>query len=227
MLELELKRITMYDAVWNIFLNLIASLIFVALTWLWKNREKQIHVKATTSFTQATVNQNNKQEPLPDHRMDNRMVIKEGSKKFFFIFVTFAALYFSISMPLLFKALFSSNQVLLSDAKIIGFYLPNIQVEKNYLQLSFFLLAVTLYWPVIFLSEKIMSLLHPLIDTFYEVTPRILIAGRMLIFLLFCVPIATTTVWLFYDKTFYQSFITVLIFIFFIFALGQSESNRR
>lgn len=147
--------------------------------------------------------------------------------KFIFYLTTFGVLYLSVTMPPLFKALFAKTDVMLSDARFIGESLPATPIGKSYLQVTFFGIAAVLYWPLLMLAEIITSLLYPLIDAFRPVTERIWSATTMLVFLIFCIPVAATSVWLFYEKTFQDSFLTVLMALFIAFAIGQAQGGRR
>lgn len=212
----------MASDLWNIFLNLIAAFIYAGIVWLWQRRGRRPPPSAPAHSPQPQAEQ-----PVPDHRARNRQIAERAAHRFLFYFVTFAALYLSVTMPPLFKALFAKTQVLLSDARFIGNSLPMIPIGKSYLQVTFFVIAAALYLPLISLAEFITSLLHPLIDAFRPVTERIWSATTMLVFFLFCIPVAATSVWLFYEKTFQDSLITVLVVLFVAFAFGQAQGGRR
>jgi hypothetical protein len=128
------------------------------------------------------------------------------------------------------KAVFSRDPVLLSHARFIGEFLPPVPIGKEHLQLLFFAIAAILYWPLLFIAEIVTSLLYPLIDSFYPVTHRIWSAVIVSTFSLFCIPIAATSVWLFYEKSFGNSLLTVCIVLFlffFFFALWLPQIERR
>lgn len=130
-------------------------------------------------------------------------------------------------MPALLKALLARNDILLSDARFIGNYLPAIPVGKSYLQFTFFIAAAILYWPLLVIAEVGTSLLHPLIDAFRPVTFRVWTVTKMLIMMLLCIPTAATSIWLFYEKSFQESLMFVLMAGFMAFAMGQAQGNRR
>ena len=211
----------MANDLWNIFLNLIAAFIFAGLTWLWQRRGNRPMPSVVVNLSPQV------EEPVPDRRTQNRQTAEQTVYKFFFYLVTFGVLYLSITMPPLFKALFSKTDVLLSDARFIGESLPAVPIGKSYLQVTFFAIATALYAPFLMLAEFITSLLHPLIDSFRPVTERIWSATTMLVFFLFCIPVSATSIWLFYPKTFQDSLITVLVFLFLTFAFGQAQGGRR
>tara|TARA_A100001391_G_scaffold55448_1_gene33963 strand:+ start:883 stop:1521 length:639 start_codon:yes stop_codon:yes gene_type:complete len=212
----------MASDLWNIFLNLVAAFIYAGIVWLWRRRGIRPLPSGPRHLTRPPAEQ-----PSSDHRARNREVAARVAYRFLFYFVTFAALYLSITMPPLFKALFSKSQVFLSDARFIGYSLPVIPVGKNYLQITFFVVAATFYLPLITLAELITSFSYPLIDAFRPVTERIWSETTMLVFFLFCIPVAGISVWLFYEKTFQNSLVTVLMFLVAPFAFGQAQGDRR
>lgn len=212
----------MASDLWNIFINLIAAFIYSGIVWLWQRRGRRPQPSAPEYSPQPSAEQ-----PVPDQRARNRQSAERVAHRFLFYFITFAALYLSVTMPPLFKAFFAKTQVLLSDARFVGDSLPSIPVNRNYLQATFFVIAAALYLPLITLAEFITSLLHPFIDAFRFVTKRIWSATTMLVFFLFCIPVATTSVWLFYEKTFQDSLVTVLMVLFVTFSFGQAQGGRR
>ncbi|WP_215858125.1 hypothetical protein [Acidithiobacillus thiooxidans] len=158
----------MASDIWNIVLNIIAAFIYAGIVWLWKNRGTPPQPSPLPSAPVAPENV----APV-DRRIQNRQTFEVAANRFIFLLVTFTVLYLSITMPPLFKALFAKEPVLLSHARFIGEYPPAIAIGKDYLQLSFFLVATLLYWPLLLLAENITSLLYPLIDWFRPVTFRI------------------------------------------------------
>lgn len=212
----------MASDLWNIFLNVVATIVYAGLVSLWQKRKAQpLPVAPRPQPSQA------ESEVALDRRAHNRHAMVRATHKFFFYLLTFAMLYLSVTMPPLFKALFSKGEVLLSQARFIGESLPAVPVGKNYLQITFFLIAAALYLPLLALSEVITSMLCPLIDLFHPVTHRIWSAVMMFVFLLFCIPVAATSIWLFYEKTFHDALVTVFFALFLVFAFGQAKDGRR
>lgn len=211
----------LWNIVLNIVLNIVASFLYAALVWLWKQRSSR-PAPIPCPPTPAPA----REQSSNDHRARNRDALEGGARKFIFYCTTFSALYLSVMMPPLFKTLFTNNELLLSQARFIGDSLPEIPVSKSYLQASFFVVAATLYLPLLLLAETITSLLAPIADFVVQVTERIWSAITMFVFLLFCVPIAGTSVFLFYEKSFADSLITVLFVLFLAFAFSQTQGRR-
>ena len=211
----------MASDIWSIILNLIAAFIYAGIVWLWQRRGQR-PLPAPAHSPQPPAEQS-----YSDGRTRNRLAAERAAHRFLFYFFTFAALYLSVTMPPLFKALFAKTQVFLSDARFIGDSLPTIPIGKSYLQAIFFLIAAVLYLPLIMIAEFFTSLLHPVIDAFRPVTERIWSATTMLLFFILCIPVAATSVWLFYEKTFQNSLTLVVMALFAIFAFGQTQGGRR
>ncbi len=213
----------MANDIWSIVLNLVAAFIYSVLVWLWKNRGQKPqdipqHKPVTVPRSDSAV---------ADRRTQNIQVLETAAHRFLFYLLTFGALYLSITMPPLFKASFSKDPLFLNQARLLGEYLPAIPISKSYLQITFFLAAATIYWPLLLFSEFITSLAYPIVDAIIAVNQRIWTATTMLASLILCIPIAATSVWLFYEKTYKDSLLTVLFFLLIVFALGQAPNNRR
>lgn len=209
---------------WNIFLNVFAAFVYAGIVWLWQKRRGSPPPNPAPSLpTHADLSQPQK----VDRRASNRRTFEQAAHRFLFYFVTFAVLYFSVTMPPAFKAFFSKGQVLLSDARFIGETLPSIPIDKSYLQFSFFVVAAALYLPLLALAEFVTSLLHPVIDSFVPVTERIWSAVSMLVFFAICTPVAASSIWLFFEKSYKDAFLTVLLALFMAFAFGQAQRGQR
>ncbi|WP_192564504.1 hypothetical protein [Pseudomonas gozinkensis] len=221
----------MASDIWSLVLNVVASFIYAGIMSLWGMRRKR-SVPRPASNRNAT-----RIEPIelvvPDgsmgaeRRLKNRQKADETAYKFVFYLVTFGMLYLSISTPPVFKALFSSGEVYLSSARFIGEYLPAIPVVKTNLQLVFFLISALLYIPLLLVSEFVAELITPMVDSFKEVTDRIFVAITMLVSVVLCIPVAATSVWLFFDKTYPDSLLSVLFFTALPFIFQQAQSGRR
>ncbi|XAH23875.1 hypothetical protein AAFF27_01420 [Xylophilus sp. GW821-FHT01B05] len=212
----------MASDLWSIFLSVVASFVFAGIVSLWRrrgNRPPPTAARPEPKKVQVDANL--------DRRVQNRKSLERVAHRFIFYLATFGALYLSVTMPLLFKALFSKGDVLLSHARFIGDILPPIPVGKDYLQITFFIIAAVLYFPLLVIAEFGTSMLYPIIDSIHPVTSRIWSAVTMLVFFFFCIPVAATSIWLFYEKTFFDAFLTVLLAMFLVFALGQAQGGRR
>ncbi len=212
----------MASDLWNIFLNVVAAFVYAGIIWLWRKRgSRPLPVAAQP---QAIPEESEQQL---NRRERNRQTVEHAAHRFLFYFMTFGALYLSLTMPPLFKAIFGKGDVLLNHARFIGEHLPSVSVGKDYLQLTFFAIAAAIYLPLLVLAEWITFMLQPLIDSFHQVTYRIWSTVTMLMFFLFCIPVAATSIWLFYEKSFQDSLITVLLALLLAFTLGQAQGGRK
>jgi len=221
----------MASDIWNLVLNVVASFIYAGIMYLWGMRKRRSVPESISSQNATTVASIELVEPASsmgtDRRLKNRQKADETAYKFVFYLVTFGMLYLSISTPPVFKALFSSGEVYLSSARFIGEYLPAIPVGKTNLQLAFFVISALLYIPLLLVSEFIAELIKPLVDSFKEVTDRIFVAITMLVSVVLCIPVAATSVWLFFDKTYANSLVSVLFFAALPYIFQQAQSGRR
>jgi hypothetical protein len=222
---------TTTDFVWAVAESLVASALFAGGATIWKritasNRSE----KEPNQYTSPKHNESvSFSRPLDDNerRFANRRKIQSTVFGFFFYFFSFMALYFSIAMPPLFQAMLSKQPILLSQARLIGDYLPDVIIGKSTLQVSFLVMAMVLYLPLLKLSEAILAVLRPLIETIIEVTPKRTAAYTLLIQYLLCIPVATASVWCFSQKTLEQSFMSVVAALFLAFIIGAASEKRR
>lgn len=216
----------MASDLWNIFLNIIAAFIYAAIVWAWGNRHSFKKSMGSPPVRESEAPPRVRSSVV-DRRLANRQVADHAAYKFIFYLCTFAALYLSITTAPLFKALFTQGDVLLSHARFIGEYLPDLPIGKSHLQMTFFLMAAIVYFPLLFVSQTLASLLAPLVDAFTEVSARILTVMTMLVFLVFCIPIAAASTWLFFEKTFLESLFMTMFFLAMPFVLSQAQAGRR
>jgi hypothetical protein len=212
------------DDIKNILLNVIASFIFAGIVWWWRRRKPRA---PELPPDQPTLTQ---PDPPPTQRDDwraaNRQKLHGAFLEFLFYFTTFAALYYSLGMPPLLKAFFGKQVVFLSDARIFGTYLPHIPIGKEFVQMSLLIFVAILYIPLLHLAEIISGIMRLVLDPIYKLAGRRLVVAQMWSFFVLCLPVATTSVWLFYPKTLQESFATVLGFLALFAVLGLAQGRR-
>jgi hypothetical protein len=216
---------------WAVAESLVASVIFAGGVTLWKRLDTQrsyeedavehVFPQRAGSASASVMHYDD------DRRSVNRRKIQSAVFEFFFYFFSFMALYLSIAMPPLFQAMWSKQPILLSQARLIGDYLPDVVIGKSTLQLSFLLMAMVLYLPLLKLSEVILAVIRPLLDTVVEVTRRKAVAYTMFIQYVLCIPIATGSVWCFSQKTLEQSFMTVVAAVVMAIVVGMASQNKQ
>jgi hypothetical protein len=219
----------MANDLWNIVLNVVATFVYAAIMWLWKSRRRRSPPPPQPPpppLRQSASTPGDDETPI-DRRARNRQALETAAYRFVFYVTTFGVLYLSVTMPPLLKTMLSKTEVLLSDARVIGELLPPVPIGKSYLQATFFLVAAVLYVPLLFLAESITPFVSPVVDAFVPVTHRIWSAITMLTFLLFCIPTAATSIWLYYDKPFQDAVLIVLVGLVMAFALVQAPVGRK
>ncbi|QVK31844.1 hypothetical protein [Pseudomonas syringae] len=221
----------MASDIWSLVLNVVASFIYAGIMYLWGVRGRRPISEPISNQNNTAVDAIELAEPVDSmgsgRRLKTRKNADETAYKFVFYLMTFGMLYLSISTPPVFKALFSNGEVFLSSARFIGEYLPAIPVGKTTLQFTFFLISALLYLPLLLVSEFVSGLIRPLVDSFKEVTERIFLAITMLVSVVLCIPLAAASVWLYFDKTYTDSLLSVLFFTAIPFIFLQAQSERR
>ena len=79
---------------------------------------------------------------------------------FFFLF-TFVLIYQALALPPTLRVEFLGKPILLSDARLVGWLLPDVAITRDAVQLSFLLIAAALYVPQLFVVEFLAQLLAP------------------------------------------------------------------
>jgi hypothetical protein len=221
----------MASDLWSIVLNVVASFIYAGILSVWRVKSPQPspkpHPRQENTAVESFESVESTQSIEDERRSRNRQKADEAAFRFVFYLVTFGMLYLSISTPPLFKAIFSSGEVYLSNARVVGEYLPEIPVGKTNLQFVFFIVSIIFYIPLLIVAESFAKFISPLVDSFKEVTSRMFTAITMLVFVVFCVPIGAAFVWLYYDKTYTDSLLSVMFFVAIPFIFSKAQSSRR
>jgi hypothetical protein len=87
----------MASDLWNIFLNVVAAFVYAGIVWLWHKRGS--HPLPVASQPEAIPLES--KQPV-NRRERNRHAVEHAAHRFLFYFVTFGALYLSVTMPPLF-----------------------------------------------------------------------------------------------------------------------------
>jgi hypothetical protein len=210
---------------WNSLLNIaqgvISNFIFAGIIWLLGNRER----KPLPVNPLPEIERQLDIKPL-NQRNHNRAIAEAATHHFLFYLLTFGVLYLSIIISPLFKALFSNVPLLLNHTKFIGEYLPAIPISSSYFQASFFIVAAIIYIPLLVISKIFTSIITPFIDAFTIVTNQIWSTITILTFFILCVPIAATSIWLFYSKSFSSALSMVFALLCLALAFGTVQNRK-
>jgi len=156
---------------------------------------------------------------MTDHREENRRRVRDFFQGCLLRFVTFYSIYICISAPLVLKAMFSHNVVVLSDARFIGLFLPEIPINGQWIQLCLVLIAIALYLPISHLVRKSVALFESFFG-FRAATAKVrftvgcyLSTGALL---------AVATTYLYYQVSFIQAVSSVM----FVVCLGAMSASK-
>lgn len=159
---------------------------------------------------------------LPDEeRARNRAKLGFALFNVFFYFYTFFIVYMALLLPPMFKTLFNKNIVYLSDARLIGHLLPNIEIGSSYVQSSFILIALVIYIPLLLIVSKVSVPIASIVDKFKPVNIYRWRRIQGLVFALFSACLAITSIYLFNEMTIKDAFFTFLAFVVLAIAFGS------
>lgn len=209
------------------------AIIVSALTLLWKRRRnlmrrarefwEQMKHDESAGLPQSA---STKAAVKDDRRFVDQAKIESALSAFAYYFFTFACLYYSISAPPFFEAIFR-HPLLLSQARLIGGYLPPIPVSHDLLQVAFLVIALALYLPLLKLVDVFSSIALRRFKRFFEVKPRRLYAVRILLCFILCIPLATGSLWCFSNQSLVRSIEYVIGFLFIMFVLATGTDRQK
>ncbi len=152
------------DAIQNIILGVIGSLIAAFIFELWRANSDWFPGPSTppARFMEP--------EAKADARTRNRQRLKMAIFNGFFYLYTFFLVYQALSLPPVLRVMISGKPILLSDARILGSLLPDVAITNSTFQLSLLLAALVLYVVLLFVVNFVASLLAPVVDKFWTIT---------------------------------------------------------
>jgi uncharacterized membrane protein YeaQ/YmgE (transglycosylase-associated protein family) len=183
------------DAIQNIILGVIGSLIAAFIFELWRANSDWFPGPSTppARFMEP--------EAEADARARNRQRFKMAIFNGFFYLYTFFLVYQALSLPPVLRVMISGKPILLSDARILGALLPDVAITNSTFQLSLLLAALVLYVVLLFVVNFIASLLAPVVDKFWAITIFVWRRLQGILFILLAACIAVGSIWLFYPVT--------------------------
>jgi uncharacterized membrane protein YeaQ/YmgE (transglycosylase-associated protein family) len=183
------------DAIQAVILGAIGSLIAAFIFELWRANLGWFPGPSTppTRFREP--------EAEDDARGRNRKRFKMAIFNGFFYLYTFFLVYQALSLPLILRAMFSGEQIFLSDARVLGMLLPEVAITNSTFQLSLLFVAFVLYVILLFVINFVASLLAPAVDKFWPITIFVWRRLQGILFIFFAACIAVGSIWLFYPVT--------------------------
>ncbi|MGY6237082.1 hypothetical protein ACW910_06065 (plasmid) [Burkholderia ambifaria] len=207
------------DALFNLLLGIIGSLIAAVIFEILRANSDWFPGPATPSRPYSPI------EDEFDERARNREKFKIFIFNVFFYFSTFYLTYAAITLPIAVKAMFAKTPVFLDQAKLIGEYLPSIEFTKDVVQASLMLVALVIYFPILWIVGGLATAIHPAVDKFWRIDIYVWRRIQLFIFSGFCAALAVLTIWAFYELTLVQAatnFLAVMA-LGAVLALGQKR----
>ncbi|WP_155485733.1 hypothetical protein [Vibrio campbellii] len=207
---------------YDLGIGLLAAILFESL------RAKTNFLPAPSSLVKV-----NKPEPK-----DKSNVSQNSSKSAYetstkwaifnvlYYFGTFIILYVALFFPILIKLFFVQDILLVSDARFIGQYLPEVELNNDYIQTSILVVTLVAYLPILFLTDIISSMLLKVIG--YLTTPDKYMIRRIqfVIFSLLSVGISMVVVYAYFALTFKEAAIYVGAACLCFCALAAESSKK-
>jgi uncharacterized membrane protein YeaQ/YmgE (transglycosylase-associated protein family) len=183
------------DVIQNIILGVIGSLIAAFIFELWRANSNWFPSPSTPPARFM------KHEAETDARDQNKKRFKMAIFNGFFYLYTFFLVYQALSLPLVLRVMTSGKSILLSDARVLGALLPDVTITNSTFQLSLLLVALVLYFILLFVVNSVASLLAPAVDKFWIITIFVWRRLQSILFVFFVACIAVGSIWLFYPVT--------------------------
>ena len=133
-----------------------------------------------------------------------------------FYIVTFFMVYEAIALPVLLRSLFAKDLLLLSNARYVGGFLPDIVITGSAVQVVFVCVALALYLPSLLLVDVLAHGVARIADKFWFVDALIWRRIKVLLFCPVALAISIGSTWLFYPLTLATAAVNTLVFFLLI-----------
>ncbi len=205
------------DALQNIILGVIGSLIAAFIFEVWRNNSDWFPGPSTPPVRYQKNSENS--DPRRRNREKFSLAIFNG----FFYFYTFFLVYQALSLPVILRAFFSKQDVYLSQARFIGEFLPDALITKDTVQATLVALTFVVYVLIYLLVNLVAGILAPVVDKFWAVNIYLWRRLQTLIFVFFAAGLAVVSIWMFYPVTLTQA----LANFFTVVAIGALFAMSR
>ncbi|TAK72073.1 MAG: hypothetical protein EPO11_10495 [Gammaproteobacteria bacterium] len=153
-----------------------------------------------------------------------------NSRLFFFIF-SFYILYVFIALPLFWKVqpfFMDKNIIYLSQARIIGRFLPEILIDNKLFQWPIILTTLVLYYPLLSFTKSITNfvIIFFLTKTNAPVTKDFIRLFEICLFFLLSAIVCSFVIYLYYDVTLKESTIRVFVLISLFLCLFLQKNKN-
>lgn len=147
--------------------------------------------------------------------------------KLFLQFIgSFYVLYAAVHLPLMMKSFPSNGPLFFDQARFIGAFLPHHPVGSSLFEGGSALIASMLYFPVVYISLSGAAPVVSILGKFIEVSRSTAFVTIVAVFSVVCLMISIGVVYLYYDVTAGQAFMSVVAMIFLGAAVSGSSGRR-
>lgn len=156
------------------------------------------------------------------HPNRNRMRVSDAIERLVIRFLSLYCLYAGFALPLMIKAMIPQREVLLSDARFIGIMLPNRAIHEASFQLACILFALALSFPTAQFARFVYNTYDRMFQPIsYNEWARLTVGAYLFVGAV----LAVGTTYLYYQVSFLQAVITVLLVAAAPVALGINSAR--
>lgn len=205
----------MLTILYGVIGSLIASFVFELL------RSKSNWFPGPSESTSYKVNAFESNDTIDERRV-NRAKLHWTFFNIIFYCYTFFIVYAAIVFPPLIKSLFSGETIYLDNARIIGEFLPSVQIGTDFVQIWSVIVTVAIYIPLLLIVSRLAVPLSRVIDKFYKVDIYRWKQIQILLFISFSAVLAIFSIYIFNNGTLKDAAITLLGFILVSFFFSKA-----
>ena len=212
------------DDIKNIAENIIATIICGLAVWLWRKGKRDFPPQ---NPPQQQPNLSQGSGDAQFIRAQNRARLADTMNGLIFYVLTFWSLYWSIVSPAIFKGIGSKTPLLLSQARFVGELLPDMPIDGSVFQGAFLIAAMILYFPVLWIAQWLANGPIAILGHYIEMNRWNRMRVTLFFFMLLCLPIAATSIFLFYEITYQDAMSRVLGVLAIAGVIIGASSGRR
>ncbi|HHG8774665.1 TPA: hypothetical protein ACPYU1_004096 [Raoultella planticola] len=207
------------DVIFTILYGIVGSLIASFMFELLRAKSSWFPGPSESTDYKENVSDSN---GAIDERQVNRAKLHWAFFNIFFYCYTFFIVYAAIVFPPLVKSIFSGGDVYLDNARIIGEFLPSVQIGTDFVQIWSVIVTVAIYIPLLLIVSRLAVPLSHIIDKFYKVDIYRWKQIQTLLFISFSAVLAIFSIYIFNNGTLKDSAITLLGFIVVSFLFSKA-----
>ena len=136
-------------------------------------------------------------------------------------------MYLAIALPPILKAMIAGQDILLSDARLIGWILPDIPIGENLASASLLPIVLIIYIPLLFFVEYVAELVAPILNKFFIVTIYVWRRIQLAIFVGLSALLAIASIWMFYTVTLKEAIMLLVVATALLVAMALSGQDEK